>query len=280
MNTSNCLLVADLGPTTSHDEAGHLELAHALERGLRRIDLAIEANGGERVQGETGSRHALFGHADPAVLAACEMLERVQGLPPVRGQRLALRIGVAWLGGTAGAGEAETLLAAASAGEAWLAADVASELSPATRHFTRPQTVAGTQAVRVTRGESGEGEAFAHYAAMTHPERMRMRHGTQVLQLDDQRPLLLIGREAGNDLVIDDPRTSRQHARIERRRHGFVLVDHSSNGSFIIETGGSERHIRHGEATLVGPGRIGCGFSIRGDEGEAILFASVRDLER
>lgn len=277
MTMRNCLLIAQLGPITSTDATLRLELAHALERALRRIDLAVEANGGERLTQDTASRHALFSHSDPAVLAACEMLERVQGLPPVRGQRLALRIGIARLDGTSGAGEAETVLAAAAPGEAWLAADVAAELSPATRHFTRPHAVIGTQALRITRGGGGEDSGFTPYTSMTHPERMRLRHGAQTLQLDDQRPLLLIGREAGNDLVINDPRASRQHARIERRRHGFVLIDHSSNGSFIIEAGGSERHIRHGEATLVGPGRIGCGFSTRSENAEPILFASARD---
>jgi predicted component of type VI protein secretion system len=61
--------------------------------------------------------------------------------------------------------------------------------------------------------------------------------------------------------VIIDPRASRQHARIERRPEGFVLIDQSTNGTFVAEEGAAERCIKHGEAVLTGPGRIACGFS-------------------
>jgi hypothetical protein len=43
-----------------------------------------------------------------------------------------------------------------------------------------------------------------------------------------------IGREASNDIVIQDPELSRNHARISRRGGGFVLEDlGSTNGTFI-----------------------------------------------
>jgi predicted component of type VI protein secretion system len=43
-----------------------------------------------------------------------------------------------------------------------------------------------------------------------------------------------IGREASNDIVIQDPELSRNHARISRRGGAFVLEDlGSTNGTFI-----------------------------------------------
>ena len=65
---------------------------------------------------------------------------------------------------------------------------------------------------------------------------------------EELRPILLMGREMGNDVVVIDPRTSRQHARIERRREGFFVVDQSTNGTFIANDGGGEQCIRGGEA--------------------------------
>jgi putative peptide zinc metalloprotease protein len=48
------------------------------------------------------------------------------------------------------------------------------------------------------------------------------------------RPVTTIGRGAGNDLVLEDPSVSRQHARIVRRRNGFVIEDLDSfNGTTV-----------------------------------------------
>ena len=45
------------------------------------------------------------------------------------------------------------------------------------------------------------------------------------------------GRDAANDMVIADKMASRQHARIERRRDKFVLIDHSTNGTYCTIEG-------------------------------------------
>jgi adenylate cyclase len=49
------------------------------------------------------------------------------------------------------------------------------------------------------------------------------------------REVMTIGREAGNDIVLDDPRVSRRHAMLYRTQDGsFYLADEgSSNGSFV-----------------------------------------------
>jgi len=45
--------------------------------------------------------------------------------------------------------------------------------------------------------------------------------------------VLLVGRDAGCDLVVADTKASRQHCAIERRQDRFVLRDHSTNGTFV-----------------------------------------------
>ncbi len=43
-----------------------------------------------------------------------------------------------------------------------------------------------------------------------------------------------IGRARGNDIILDDPRVSRHHAQIRRRRGRFVIFDlDSANGTFV-----------------------------------------------
>ena len=93
--------------------------------------------------------------------------------------------------------------------------------------------------------------------------------------VEELRPILLMGREMGNDIVVIDPRTSRQHARIERRRDGFFLVDQSTNGTFVANEGGGEQCIRTGEVMLAGQGRIGCGFSANETEKDLVFYEII-----
>ncbi len=54
----------------------------------------------------------------------------------------------------------------------------------------------------------------------------------QVFDLD--KDVLGLGREAGNDLVIEDPQISRRHARLTRQGNSYLLEDlGSTNGTFV-----------------------------------------------
>jgi len=279
-----CVLVAEVvGGPKPDASLDMLEARHAFDRCMRRIDLAIEANQGSTIRHGSHSVSARFERCDEAVLAACEILERIQSLPPLRGKRLTARIGLHY--GThdpgsiaPGEGEevASRLSAAARGGEALATGAAVMLLSAATRHFARPQD--GKRAGLETLEwplfcVSRQAEAAVSLPPATRLlQRMRLRHQEDVLFLDEQHPILLFGRELGNDVVIMDPRASRQHARIERRRGGFVLIDYSTNGCYVVEDNGSERCIKGSEIPLVGPGRIGCGFSANEVERDLVFF--------
>ncbi|WP_141014341.1 FHA domain-containing protein [Nocardioides sambongensis] len=46
-------------------------------------------------------------------------------------------------------------------------------------------------------------------------------------------PRVVIGREAGCDVVVSDTRASRHHVALQRESSGWVLVDSSSNGTYV-----------------------------------------------
>ncbi len=106
-------------------------------------------------------------------------------------------------------------------------------------------------------------------------QRLRIRHQQDTLFVEALRPVLLLGRELGNDVNIMDPRASRQHARIERRREGFVLFDQSTNGTYVVIDGQAEHHLRQDRLVLKGSGRIGCGFSANEVERDLVFFELV-----
>ena len=75
-----------------------------------------------------------------------------------------------------------------------------------------------------------------------------MRPDGQELSCPLAASVMLIGRDEGADIRVDEPLVSRAHARIERRGDRFVLVDLGStnltrvNGEVVLE-----RELRHGD---------------------------------
>ena len=64
---------------------------------------------------------------------------------------------------------------------------------------------------------------------------------------------LLIGRNAVNDIVINNLAVSAQHAKIESIGHGFLFVDlQSENGSFINDQHTKSHWLNHGDTITIG----------------------------
>lgn len=69
--------------------------------------------------------------------------------------------------------------------------------------------------------------------------------------------LFTIGRGSGNDVVLDHPKVSRSHARIERRGDSFVLRDlESTNGSWRNGDRVTELLLREGDTVRIGESRL------------------------
>lgn len=77
--------------------------------------------------------------------------------------------------------------------------------------------------------------------------------------VDDNRKNVLMGRADDNDLVVKGNLISRIHAKVEKRRGKFILIDQSTNGTFLQNAKGEETFIRRDNTELVGEGIIGLG---------------------
>ncbi|MBT0963145.1 adenylate/guanylate cyclase domain-containing protein [Denitromonas iodatirespirans] len=282
-----CLMYAELvGGERLAALLSETEAGHAIERSMNRIERVVEGHGGDILRRASDEICAAFERCDGAVLAASEMIDRVASLPPVRGVRLGIRIGVHYgaldLEGPP-SGEALSvamrLAGMAHAGQALVSGATVLLLSPASRQAIRERDEAGLKVEGfewpVFALASRSGVATSVPPAARVSQRLRLRHQQDVHLIEELRPILLLGREMGNDVVVIDPRTSRQHARVERRREGFFLVDQSTNGTFVASESGSEQCIRGGEALLAGQGRIGCGFSALEVERDLVFFEIV-----
>ncbi len=93
--------------------------------------------------------------------------------------------------------------------------------------------------------------------------------------VNHEQPLVTLGRDPSNRIVINNPKVSRLHARIEMRRTKFILVDQSTNGTFILPQGGQLVHLRRDEIPLEGEGLINLGREATSDASMAIRYCSL-----
>jgi hypothetical protein len=81
----------------------------------------------------------------------------------------------------------------------------------------------------------------------------------QNVEISDKRKGVTMGRAEDNDLVVKGNLISRIHAKVELRRGKFILIDQSTNGTFLQNLQGDETFIRRDSTELHGEGTIGLG---------------------
>jgi hypothetical protein len=102
---------------------------------------------------------------------------------------------------------------------------------------------------------------------------LRLQYGATELLLDKPHASIVLGRDAGCQIAIADRMASRHHARIERRRDKYFLIDQSTNGTYVVFAGESEIALRREEVMLRGQGRIAFGRSVSESTEGTVEFA-------
>lgn len=97
----------------------------------------------------------------------------------------------------------------------------------------------------------------------------------KTLEVSDKRKSINIGRADDNDLVIKGNLISRIHAKIEMRRGRFMLVDQSTNGTFLQSAQGQETFVRRDSMVLGDEGTIGLGRTEAPDSDRAIRYKTL-----
>jgi pSer/pThr/pTyr-binding forkhead associated (FHA) protein len=60
------------------------------------------------------------------------------------------------------------------------------------------------------------------------------RQDTSVTEFEWGKPILTLGRDSANDIIIDHPLASRRHARLEHDESGYFVRDlESTNGTYV-----------------------------------------------
>jgi hypothetical protein len=214
----------------------------------------------------------------------------VRDLPLLAGQKLAVRIGFHFGPVVENAGDvfgetvniAARLVELASPGRAITSSETVRQLAPEWQAMLHPLPA------RTLRGVSKPATLFElvcealgdltqvqtlNLEIEDEPE-LRLYLGTRTVVLDMQRPSIRIGRDPAAQLRVSDTRASRQHAEIELRGDKFVLVDRSSNGTFVAIEGEKEFMLSREEVVLRGRGHFALGGPCLGNP-NAISFVCI-----
>jgi len=105
---------------------------------------------------------------------------------------------------------------------------------------------------------------------------LEVHYGDSSWPVDREHPVLTFGRSAQCDVVIEDTRISRLHARFEYNRDRIVLRDVSTNGTYVKLEDGQSALVRRDELLVDGNGLLCLGREIDPDSPLVLRFVFKR----
>src|SRR6202142_1360299 len=105
------------------------------------------------------------------------------------------------------------------------------------------------------------------------PRRLRLRYQGQEVLVQDGRANITMGRAEENALVVKGNLISRLHARVEFNRNKFMLIDQSTNGTFVLGKDGEGAFVRRDSMQIRGEGLIGLGKAPDSNSSQVIRYA-------
>jgi class 3 adenylate cyclase len=289
------ILFADIsGSTRLYEQRGDRDAQAIIARALTRFSEITKRHQGRVVKTIGDEIMSVFPSADDAVQAACAMQEYVLRsliLDAKVSIRAGLHYGPALVendGDVFGdaVNVAARMVQSAKAEQILTTEETVERLSPARRADTRPYdwvTVKG-RSEKVVMHEviwqqhDMTGQIMVMPVAPSAPakqQKLTLRWRDTVVVLDGDAQPLVMGRGEQAGLMVLVASASRSHARIEARRGKFVLVDQSTNGTFLRPANSDEIYLRREEHALLGEGEIGLGQRLSG-EGSAVDAEPVR----
>ena len=287
------ILFADVvGSTRLYEQMGDLRARDMVAICIDVMRSATEQRQGTVIKTMGDEVMSTFPSADEALNAAAQMQQQISSHAQLKvdGQPVSIRIGCHFgpvmlenrdvFGATVHT--ANRMTSQAKAGQIITTAATVERLSPEWRASCRQIDIATLK---------GQGNEVALYEVLWQSEdvtsmvpaismnsrpvrllRLRLRANDRDLVIDEQHTSITIGRAEDNDVVIKGNLISRLHARIEISRNKFVLIDQSTNGTFVQTASGEESFVRRDSLQIKGEGTIGLGRLPEQDSPQTIRF--------
>jgi class 3 adenylate cyclase len=302
MSVHKTVVFTDLfGSTSVYEALGNVQATQAVTQVTNWIAQTVGAHGGRVVKMLGDGVLALFPNNRSAINAVVEIQRKHQErmTKVATAQRLPIRIGVA-------AGDVE-IVAGDCYGDAVNVAARLSDLSGAHQIWTNSAALEGINEAEGVRFRvlgpisiRGRAEPCAVHqvdweddapsslltmqsdmAPLFDPSQVDTLGGQiELCWMDSKKSFksfdlpIHIGRLRQAEFVVDDPRVSRTHARIDWRNGSMMLVDVSSYGCWLRFSGdGSDLLLRREECVLHGHGEISLGSSFADLSAPTVRFS-------
>lgn len=275
------IVFADVvGSTQLYEILGDDPAREVVRRCLEIMTGATETAGGTVIKTMGDEVMSIFDDVDSAMSASVEMQQKIsagKGLVP-DGQSISIRIGCHYgvvarepndIFGAA-VHTANRMTSQAKARQIVTTGSTVEMLSEDWRKMTRQIDIAFVKGkkdevalyeVLWQRGEEATSvlPTIPYSGVGQHAAKLTLSFGGKTMPIDPTRQQITLGRAEDNDLVVKGNLISRVHARIEKRRNKYFLVDESTNGSFVVTISGEESFVRRDAMELTGEGIIGLG---------------------
>jgi class 3 adenylate cyclase len=243
-------LFADVvGSTRLYERFGDAAAHGAIQACLDRLKRVTAEFDGRTIKTIGDELMAVFPDAERACQAATEMQWQVREMPPLEDHRLAMRI--AFHHGAAVERDGDVFGDSVNVAARLVGLTKGGQIitSGQTLEAMGPQMAGGARhlwPVEV-RGRSAPVDLYeilwdaadadvtvsARWPMIKAPSRLRLLYRGEEVVVDRACPQVSLGRDAVNEVVVEASNASRVHARIEWRRDKFVLVDLSTNGTYV-----------------------------------------------
>lgn len=283
------VLFADIsGSTKLYDTLGDVQAKAMIDECIALMRGIVAQYGGRVIKTIGDEVMCVLPDADAGCLAASDMQTRIMALPAVSNVKRAIRAGfhagpvIEEHGDVFGdtVNLAARMAGLAKAMQIITTQATVDQLSAMLRASTRSIAALSVKgkgddvAVCEVIWQGGEELTMATPSILppVREATLLLRHGGREIVLDPSCGSVVMGRDAGCEVVVADRMASRQHARLERRRDKFFLVDQSTNGTFVCVAGEAEITLRREEVMLRGRGRIAFGRSADEQDAETADF--------
>ncbi len=289
---SMAVLFADIaGSTKLYDTLGDTQAKAMIDECIALMRGITNQYGGRVIKTIGDEVMCVLPDADSGCLAATDMQLKISELPMVSGVQRAIRAGFHFgavieenndvFGDTVNL--AARMAGLAKGNQIMTTRSTVDKMSPMLRGSTRPiaaLSVKGkgddVEVCEVIWQPSDEMTmATPSILPASREVELVLLHAGQEMRLEQSNTGIVLGRDAACEVVVADRMASRLHARIERRRDKYFLVDQSTNGTFVAVEGEAEITLRREEVMLRGTGRIAFGHSVS-DGGDDVVTFTLR----
>lgn len=290
VSQERAILFADVsGSTRLYELLGDKVAKKAVEACLAVLTEAVTTYRGRVVKTIGDEIMVVFPRPEAAANAAHDMQNRVTAMPPVSGHAMRIRIGfhfgpvlednndffgdgvnvAARLAGLAKAGQVLTSGTTVEAMPAWQRRNLRS-LS----EFTVKGKQESLDLYELMWEDSDDATHIVGARTVSRPvSPLKLEFKGALTSFPAGGSMMAIGRDPAGEVVLTGKNASRRHARIERRRDQYFLIDESTNGTFVTFDGDAELLLKREQVLLRGAGLVSFGCTSTDPEAETLRFS-------